>query len=91
MSGAASERLRELRQRVDALDDALLALVAERAAVVDEIAALKEAEGLVMRDPVREQQIVERLLVTRPARLAAPAVSALVEAVLRACFPASRG
>lgn len=87
MRPEAAARLAELRGRIDALDEAVVALVAERAAVVDQIAALKAAEGVELRDPGREQQIVDRLVAARPPRLAPAGVEGLARAVLRACRP----
>lgn len=88
MREEAWARLLALRGRIDALDDAALALVAERAALVAEIAALKAAEGVPLKDPAREQLIVERLKARRPPGLTEAAVEALARAVLAACYPA---
>ncbi len=82
-------RLAALRGRLDALDDELLALVARRAAVVDEVAALKRAAGEALHDAGREAAIRARLVAARPGRLGAGEVEALAEAVLRACSPGS--
>ena len=83
--GRAKARLDRLRRRLDALDDELLALVARRAAVVDEVAVLKQGHGQPLHDAEREGQILARLVAQRPARLGVREVEVLVQAVLRAC------
>ena len=88
MTGGAAARLAELRGRVDALDDAVVAAVAARAAVVAEIAALKGAAGVALKDEARERAITARLVASRPPGLRAEAVEGLVRAVLAACYPA---
>lgn len=91
MTDEEAKQLGALRERIDTLDDEIVRLVAARAAVVDEIAALKRAAGVALHDPGRESAIVARLVAARPARLSEPAVTALTTAVLRACSPAERG
>ncbi|MEW5741170.1 MAG: chorismate mutase [Myxococcota bacterium] len=56
------DELERLRAVIDAVDDRLLALLAERAAAVRELWALKAAGGVAQRDPTREAEIRERLL-----------------------------
>jgi chorismate mutase/prephenate dehydratase len=51
----------DLRRRIDAVDDRLLALLDERAKLVRDIGRKKREQGEPMHDPVREQQIYERL------------------------------
>jgi len=54
-------RLADLRLRIDAIDDQLLAALAERAAVVAEIWALKRSKALQRSDPERERVILDRM------------------------------
>lgn len=53
-------RLQELRREIDVVDDQLVALLADRAALVREVWALKRAIGQPLRDPQREAAIFER-------------------------------
>ena len=53
--------LRALRDRIDDLDDRLLALLAERLDVVRALGDLKAAHGATGRDPAREAAILARL------------------------------
>lgn len=73
-------RLEELRREIDAVDDQLVAVLADRAALVREVWALKRAKGLAMRDADREAAIRERALSRARARELHPEV---LEAVLR--------
>lgn len=58
----APQRLARLRGALDELDDALVTLVADRAALVAEVWVLKDAAGLPLRDPSRERAVWERAL-----------------------------
>lgn len=75
-------RLEELRREIDLVDDQLVAVLADRAALVREVWALKRARGLPLRDPAREQAIVERALSRARARELHPEVLAAVLALL---------
>jgi isochorismate pyruvate lyase len=56
-----SEPLAEARRELDALDDAILSLLAQRAGRVAALAAWKQANGVPLRDPAREAQVLDRL------------------------------
>jgi chorismate mutase/prephenate dehydratase len=51
----------DLRKRIDAVDDELLALLNQRAKLVQEVGKKKRDADRAMHDPEREQQIYERL------------------------------
>ena len=53
--------LADLRERIDDIDDAIHDLLMRRSALVEEIAAVKREDGVVMR-PGREAQVIRRLL-----------------------------
>ncbi len=58
--GAEAERqIATLRGRIDALDEEILALVARRLDVVDDIALVKREAGLPIRDAQRERTLLE--------------------------------
>ena len=50
--------LKDYRDKIDGIDDQLLALFKERMAVVSEIAGYKKAQGLPVRDPAREKELL---------------------------------
>lgn len=51
--------LEALRARIDAIDREVLELLARRMRVVKEVAAVKQAHGLAIRDYVRERQVFD--------------------------------
>jgi chorismate mutase/prephenate dehydratase len=55
--------LRPLRERIDAIDARIVELLNERAEIALEIGRLKDAAGgKAIRDPAREQAVIERAL-----------------------------
>lgn len=56
------ERLETLRGRLDEVNSKLLGLLNERAAIVREIGEVKEELGMAKYDPVREREMLERLV-----------------------------
>lgn len=77
-----SDRLRPLRERIDALDAKLLELLSERASIAKEIGELKDGE--VYR-PEREAQVLRRLRQMNPGPLAAQAVERLFVEIISEC------
>ena len=59
-SPAVPERLKQLRQRLDAIDTAIVDAIAERQAVVAEIGELKQDSGSPLRHYAREREVIER-------------------------------
>lgn len=56
-----SENLTQLRNRIDEINDQLLDLLNERTTLVEAIGREKDKQGLKKYDPIREQQIIEKL------------------------------
>jgi len=63
--------LKTLRQEIDAIDAQLHELIMQRALVVDEVAAAKQAEGLPAEVPAREAEILKRLVKRHTGRFPA--------------------
>lgn len=62
MAGKEPEqRLEELRERIDKLDERIVAAINERAALVMAVRELKEQAGLAIFDATRESHILARL------------------------------
>ncbi len=59
---ALQERVRELRARVDGVDEELIRALNERARIVQEIMALKAESGAPVYDPKREEEILRRVV-----------------------------
>ncbi|HET7308386.1 MAG TPA: chorismate mutase [Gammaproteobacteria bacterium] len=56
---ATDPQLDELRELIDATDQALLDVLTQRAQLVDQVAELKRAKGLPIVMPARERAIIE--------------------------------
>lgn len=75
--------LDDLRAALDAADDALLAALARRAALVREIWDFKATHGLPRLDPAREQALKARLVARGvDLGLSADAVAEILERVV---------
>jgi chorismate mutase/prephenate dehydratase len=80
--------LEALRAQIDTLDDALIALVAERARVAIALGRAKSALGRPLRDETREAQVRARLTATAPPPLEPSDVEALQTTLTRICLRA---
>jgi len=78
-----SEQLKQLRSRIDALDQEILTLVSERAAAAHAIGKLK-GDGPVYR-PEREAQVLRHLAERNPGPLPDQAVMRLFTEIISAC------
>lgn len=78
-----SDKLKQCRQRIDQLDDEMLRLVSQRAALAQQIGHLKE-NGVVLR-PEREAQVLRRLQEANPGPLSNAAIAALFTEVMSQC------
>jgi chorismate mutase/prephenate dehydratase len=80
-----TDRLSELRRRIDEVDHRLLELLSERGRIVLEVGALKHAENAPVWRPEREAQILRRLAERNPGPLPDSALSAIWREVISAC------
>ena len=80
--------LDELRNEVDAADDAILAALRRRFAVTDRIRALKSREGLPRVDAEREREILARVAAAVPPAKRDTACGAGEKGLARPIFPA---
>ncbi|WP_435626394.1 prephenate dehydratase [Candidatus Ferrigenium straubiae] len=78
-----SEKLKQLREQIDRLDDEMLTLVNRRATLAQQIGHLKE-NGVVLR-PEREAQILQRLQGSNQGPLSNAAVAQLFTEVMSQC------
>src|SRR5262245_4288277 len=83
---ASQVEIDRLRARIDAVDDAILAQLNERAALVAQVGQAKQAEGSAVYEPTRERRIVERLCAGNPG----PFPSAGLAPVFREIISATR-
>src|SRR5262245_47505934 len=84
--GGAPREIERLRARIDAVDDAILAQLNERAELVAQVGRAKQAEGSAVYEPTRERRIVERLRAQNPG----PFPSAALAPVFREIISGTR-
>jgi chorismate mutase len=87
MTADPHQQLLALRRRMDAMNLRLLAALQERARLCHEIAQHKIAHGMVLRDPAREDEMLQSLLREPGPGFDREALTAILQAV----FDASRG
>ena len=78
-----SDKLKQCRDQIDAIDEQLLTLVNARAQLAREIGNLKH-DGVIYR-PEREAQVLRRLMEHNQGPLSAEAVSAIFRSVMSNC------
>lgn len=78
-----SEQLKQHRDQIDAIDEQLLKLVNERAALARTIGSLKD-DGVIYR-PEREAQVLRRLQANNQGPLSAEAISHIFRGVMSNC------
>ncbi len=78
-----SEQLKKHRDQIDAIDEQVLKLVNERAALARQIGSLKE-DGVIYR-PEREAQVLRRLQANNAGPLSNEAVSHIFRGVMSNC------
>ncbi len=59
MSNLQNNRLIELRQQIDVIDQKLVTLIGQRMALVEKVGLYKKDNHIAPLDPVRWQQVIE--------------------------------
>ncbi|MGH8583745.1 MAG: prephenate dehydratase [Gammaproteobacteria bacterium] len=92
MSTSNEQELKELRARIDALDEQLLKLINQRAALAKQVAATKG--GAIENDgyyrPEREAQVLRNVIAANPGPLPDEEVARLFREVMSACLALQR-
>lgn len=78
--------LAQLRERIDVLNDRILALLQERAEVVLEIASVKQALHLGAYDRRREEGMLQRLTAAPTGPIGVADIREIFTAIFRACL-----
>jgi chorismate mutase/prephenate dehydratase len=86
VSSDPADPLKGLRARIDAIDDALLRLLNDRADVVQEVGRLKRERQDPVYVPVRERAIVERLAQHNPGPFPSDAIRPVFQEIISACL-----
>ena len=84
-SQAPDERLAPLRERIDALDGQLLALLSERARLAQQVGEIKRDTGAPVYRPERERQVIDNLAARNPGPLPGAAIEAVWREIMSAC------
>lgn len=78
----ALETLARCRQSIDDIDVRILALINERTLVVEEIGRIKQAEGLPIYEPRREDQVFQNVTANNRGPLSSAAVHRVFERII---------
>lgn len=81
----ANPGLLALREKIDAVDRELLALLNRRAGLALEVGELKKHEGSVVFRPEREAQVIDGLKATNPGPLKNESVAPIWREIMSAC------
>jgi chorismate mutase / prephenate dehydratase len=84
-AGAVAPELQALRERIDAVDSELLALLNRRAALALEVGEIKKREGSVVFRPEREAQVIDGLKRMNAGPLKSDSVAPIWREIMSAC------
>ena len=76
------EKVKELRERVDAVDQELIEALSERARIVQEIMSLKAGAGAPVYDPKREEEILQGVVERNPGPIYDSSMRDIFELIL---------
>src|SRR3954468_22200778 len=81
-----NQELADLRAQIDGTDDEILKLLNQRAALVAEVATVKEQLQVPFYVPSRERQIAERLSGANPGPFPTEAIRSVFQEIFSACL-----
>jgi chorismate mutase/prephenate dehydratase len=82
----ALERLKEIRQEIDSIDNEILELLKKRAELAKEIGKIKQEKGLSIHVPEREREIIERILKKNQGKFPETALIRIFREIISACL-----
>lgn len=85
MDKALIDHIQPFRDRIDAIDDILIELMAERAECVRQVGAFKRGTGRPVYRPEREVEIIRRMQAANPGPLTNEAIDLLWTEIMSAC------
>ena len=78
--------LQAIRQKIDTIDDQLIALLNDRAELVHEVGEIKKKDGLEIYAPEREEQLLQALVAKSKGRLPEKSIRAIYREVMSAAL-----
>jgi chorismate mutase/prephenate dehydratase len=81
----SDDKLKPLREQIDAIDAQLLALLSQRARIAQEVGHVKAETNAPVFRPEREAQVLARIAENNPGPLASPDLQAIFREVMSAC------
>jgi chorismate mutase-like protein len=70
------------RRRIDAIDRKLLMLLNQRGRIARQIGAVKNAHGLAIIEPAREQQVVANMISANPGPLPSDSIERIFSGIM---------
>ncbi len=86
MSEPTPRPLEELRRLIDDVDSKLVALIAERARIVQEVGNAKRSSGVSVYVPHREREVIERAVARNPGPLSSRTIEAVFREIMSGSF-----
>lgn len=83
---SAPRPLEELRALIDAVDERLVQLIAERARIVQEVGLSKRSTGTSVYVPHREREVIERAVARNPGPLSSRTIEAIFREIMSGSF-----
>ena len=83
--------LQQLRQQIDRLDNEIVQLLNQRAALALQISQEKQRLNLPIYDQSREQKVLQRVVKINPGPLTDTAVYNLYQEIIKICRDIQRG
>lgn len=84
MNNAVERNILKVRQEIDAVDDAINALLAQRTSLVHKMKRAK-GEQVAVFQPQREQAIIERVVRQNTSHLSGEAVAKIFTQIVTSC------
>jgi len=82
----SEDKLKAVRDRIDALDEQIQALINERASCAQTVAALKNGDAASFYRPEREAEILRRILARNQGPLSGEEMARLFREIMSACL-----
>ncbi len=82
LAGAADDPLADARRRIDGVDQRIVALLNERARIVDEVSRIKKARHLPVSDPRRFQEVLDKAAAYGKGPLPADSIKRIYERIV---------